>query len=212
MKTGTGLRGQLMSARTLLLVITFAAVAMAVTLAVQPGSGTAPAAADNASAPAPAGYIKIGDIKGEATDSAHKDWINLLSVSQSITRPMSSGISGSTRQRGAATFGDIVVVKEIDKSSPKLQESVATGQVFPRLELELASPSSTKSEPYLRYELTNVIVTNYRVSGSASGDPLPTETISLNYEEIKVTYTEVAKDGSKGGNVEYTWKVEEGTN
>ena len=36
-------------------------------------------------------YLELGDIKGEATDSAHKDWINLLSVSQSITRPMGSG-------------------------------------------------------------------------------------------------------------------------
>jgi hypothetical protein len=29
-----------------------------------------------------AGYLKIGDIKGEATAEGHKEWINLLSVSQ----------------------------------------------------------------------------------------------------------------------------------
>ena len=33
-----------------------------------------------------AGYLKIGDIKGESTDSSHKDWINLLSVSPSLNR------------------------------------------------------------------------------------------------------------------------------
>ena len=34
--------------------------------------------------------------------------------------------------------------------------------------------------------------------------------MSLNFEEIKVTYTETDSKGSKKGNVEYTWKVEEG--
>jgi len=33
-----------------------------------------------------AGYLKIGDIKGESTDEGHKDWINLLSVSQRRSR------------------------------------------------------------------------------------------------------------------------------
>ncbi len=28
-----------------------------------------------------AGYLKIGDIKGESVEPKHKDWINLLSVS-----------------------------------------------------------------------------------------------------------------------------------
>ena len=33
--------------------------------------------------------LRFTEIKGESTEpTAHKDWINLLSVSQSITRPM----------------------------------------------------------------------------------------------------------------------------
>ena len=35
------------------------------------------------------------------------------------------------------------------------------------------------------------------------------ETFSLNFEEIKVTYTEVDRTGATKGNVEYNWKVEE---
>lgn len=35
-----------------------------------------------------AGYLKYDGVDGESRDKDHKDWINLLSVSQSITRPM----------------------------------------------------------------------------------------------------------------------------
>lgn len=34
------------------------------------------------------GYLQFGDIKGESTEPKHHDWINLLSVSQNISRPI----------------------------------------------------------------------------------------------------------------------------
>ena len=126
-----------------------------------------------------------------------------MSFSHSITRGESS--SDSSRTRGEVTLGDVVVVKELDKSSPKLAESALVGKIFPKVEFQLASSSGT----YLKYELTNVMVTSYSISGDA--DDRPTEEVSLNFEEIKVTYTEMDSAGNKKGNVEYSWKVEEGT-
>jgi type VI protein secretion system component Hcp len=55
-------------------------------------------------------------------------------------------------------------------------------------------------------ELTNVTITSFQ-TGARDG-AAPTETLSLNYEEIKWTY--VHADRSKG-KVDATWKVEEGT-
>ena len=63
---------------------------------------------------------------------------------------------------------------------------------------------------YYRYELKNVLVTSYSVSGAAQSEDVPSEDFSLNFEEIKVTYTENDNKGKKKGNVEYGWKVEEG--
>lgn len=204
--------------RTLLLaVIAVAAIVMAVTLVLRSGGDSTPVAADSAaapsSAPATAGYIKFDGIDGEAIDRGHKDWIDILSVSHGISRPMSAGATGATRQRAAATYGDVVVVKELDKSSPKLMESLSTGAVIPTMALSVTRASADgTSTPYLQWELKNVMVTAYRISGATSGEDRPTETISLNYEEIKVTYTEQdAATGATKGNVEYNWKVEEGT-
>lgn len=150
------------------------------------------------------GYIKIGDIKGESTDTDHKDWINLLSVSSSINTPETSG-----RARGQAQFGDIVLTKEVDKSTPKLQEAIAQGKHFPEAEFELVRTSSDAGrQTYLKYELKNVLITSYELQSEP--DEVPTESLSLNYEEIKVTYTEYDGAGREKGKVEYTWKVEEG--
>jgi type VI secretion system secreted protein Hcp len=96
-----------------------------------------------------AGYLKIGDIKGESVDKDHKDWINLLSVSQSLTRPMSAGISGSTRQRASVTCGDVVCVKEMDASTPKLIQAVCDGTVFPKVQIDLCTSTGAGARvPY----------------------------------------------------------------
>ena len=158
--------------------------------------------ADNADA---AAFIKFDGVDGEATDSKHKDWINIESFSQSITREDSSS---SARARASAVFGDIVVTKQLDKSTPKIAEALASGKVYPSVDFELTSDTGSKTT-YLKYELKNVMVTSYSISGSAN--EVPMEEISFNYEEIKVTYTELDSSGSAKGNVEYTWKVEEGT-
>jgi type VI secretion system secreted protein Hcp len=116
-------------------------IVSAVMIYVMTGSGPDPAVADAVNSPlvspASGGYIKLGDIKGEATDKAHDGWIEVISMSQAITRQMASGITGSTRQRASAQYGDLILAKELDKSSPKLQEAVANGTHFPTITLEL---------------------------------------------------------------------------
>ena len=158
-----------------------------------------------------AGYLQIGDIKGEAQDKNHKEWINLLSVSQGVSRPMAAGASGSTRQRASATLGDIVCVKEMDSSSAKLIQAVCDGKNFETVKIDLVTSTGDDSrKPYFCWELKNVRVTQYDVSGATQGGAVPTESISLNYEQIKWTYDKMGKDGKSQGKVDAGWDVEEG--
>jgi len=178
-------------------------------------------------------YIKFEGIDGEAQDKEHEGWSEIVSFSQGISQP--GGATGTTRRRGDVVLEEIVVVKQLDKSSPKLAESICKGQVFPKVEIHLTGPSegSTCQGTFYVYELQNVMITSYKVSGSnplayaliapvpdvtmPSAGPFivqavdaPMEEISLNFEEIKVTYTECDPiTGKAKGNVEYTWKVEE---
>ncbi|TWT82341.1 hypothetical protein CA13_38030 [Planctomycetes bacterium CA13] len=157
-----------------------------------------------------AAYIKFDGVNGESRDKDHKDWSDLLTFSQTIHKPGGSA-TGATRRRGDTIMDDIQCTKELDKASPKTAEAVCNGKVFPKVEIDLtASYTDGGRVTYFRYELMNVSVTGYDVGGSGQAEDVPTETFSLNFEEIKVTYAEADTAGKVKGNVEYGWKVEEG--
>jgi len=153
-------------------------------------------------------FIQITGIDGEATDDTHKDWIEVLSYSFSMADP-GAGATGTTRRRGDVVLEDIVLVKEVDKSSPKLMEKCAKGEVIASLVIDVCRTGEGGSTTYYKYELENVMVTSFHSSGSTE-EGVPVETVTLNFEEITVTYTEIDTMGKSKGNVEFNWKVEEG--
>ena len=157
-----------------------------------------------------AAYIKFDGVDGEALDKDHKAWSDLASFGQALHQP-GGGATGATRRRGDVIMEDLSCSKELDKASPKIAEAVALGRVFPKVEIHLTASTTDEGRvTYYAYELINVMVTSYNVSGSGQAEDVPMEDFALNYEEIKVTYTENDSKGKKKGNVEYTWKVEEG--
>ena len=142
-------------------------------------------------------FMKLGDIKGEATDKGHKEWIIIQSMSSPIFRSIPEGAKDSQRSRGETTLGDIVVVRELDKSSTKLQESCAKGEFFKEVEIHFCTTVQNKQEPYLKYKLENVIVSSYSVHANASGDPLPSEEITLGYTAVEWVYVVVNPETGK---------------
>ncbi len=120
-------------------------------------------------------FMNLGDIKGEATDSGHKDWIILETMSSAINRSVPEGAKDQQRTKGSTTLGDVIIVRQLDKSSTKLQEACANGTFFKSVEIDFCTTVKNKQEPYLKYKLENVIVSSYAVNAHESGSPLPTE-------------------------------------
>ena len=157
-----------------------------------------------------AAYIKFDGIDGEFQDKDHKNWSVVSNFSQNLHRSL-GGRTGNSRRGGDVQFEDVEVGKELDKSSPKLAEATAKGQVFPKVEIhQTASYTNAGRVSYLKYELKNVLITSYTVNGRAENRP--EESLSLNFEEVKVTYVECDKEGKAKGNVDFSWKVEAGEN
>ena len=153
-------------------------------------------------------FVKFDGIDGESRiDDGHEAWCDILSFSQAIHRPGTG--TGATRRRGDVVLEGIVVSKEIDKCDPKLAESTLTGRIFPKVEIHLtAQYPDTGRLTYYAYELKNVQVVSYQIGGTT--EQVPVSEVSLNFEEIKVTYTENDSAGRTKGNIEYTWNVENG--
>ena len=97
-------------------------------------------------------FIKFDGVDGEAKDKDHKGWSDLLSMTWGVHKA-GGGATGQTRRRGVATVEDVVITKELDKSSPKLAEAVLYGQGLPQggnpqhghLRRRPAPPSSSTS-------------------------------------------------------------------
>ncbi|WDE06755.1 type VI secretion system tube protein Hcp [Thalassomonas viridans] len=144
-----------------------------------------------------AAYLKLGDIEGESVDREHKDWIIIESMSSPLFRAQASTDSSGQCQlelsgRDEPGLGDVVIVRELDKSSVKLQEASCGGTAahFDEAVIDLVSSKRRGRQPYLRYKLTNVIVTSYSISPgtNSAGDTVPMESFSLNFEAIEFEY------------------------
>jgi type VI secretion system secreted protein Hcp len=160
-----------------------------------------------------AGFLKIGDIKGQAEDAEHKDWIELLSVGQLLRRPMTSGSGGqASRQQSAVECPPVQVTKQLDKSTPKLAEAVCDGKTFPEVEVHLCtSEGASGRKPYYKIKMKNVKVTDHSLNASAQAGMGDTESMALNYTEIEWTYTSFGSDGKAQGDTKATFKVGPGT-
>ena len=147
-------------------------------------------------------FMKLGDIKGEATDTDHKDWILIESMSSPIFRSVPEGAKDQQRTKGETTLGDVVVVRQLDKSSTKLQEACANGTFFKEIEIHFCTTVKNKQEPYLTYKLSDVIISSFSMHGNASGSPLPSEQVTMGYTKAEWNYIVVdPKTGDKQGNV-----------
>jgi type VI secretion system secreted protein Hcp len=132
-------------------------------------------------------FLKLGDIKGESTDDQHKDWIALVSYSSGVSQASVAVGNGAARAVATAHCAPFNAHKLFDQASPTLLAAAMTGQHFPNAEVDFVRADDSR-EVFIKLELNDVVVSSAEQSGSVGGDSAPTESISLNFGSVKVTY------------------------
>jgi type VI secretion system secreted protein Hcp len=149
-----------------------------------------------------AAFMQMKGIDGEATDKNHDKWILIESMSSSIHRSITDGARDMERVRGRTTTADVVVVRQLDKSSTKIEEACANGTFYDQVEINFCTTVGNAQEPYLKYTLHDVIVTSYGCHCNAEAQPRPSEEITLGYTKVEWEYVEIdPKTGKKKGSV-----------
>jgi len=146
------------------------------------------AAAQTASA---AGYIRFDGIDGDVARGDHKNWCNLVSVSNPLSPPKPP-LAPAPAGVAKGGPGRIVVVKKVDKATPLLKQAAAKGTLLPSVDLDVAS-SDPGAGPYLHYKLERCFIKSWSTSGGAdAGRPSAagTETFTLEYSGIALHYAE----------------------
>jgi len=131
-------------------------------------------------------YLKIDGIKGESRDAKHKDTIDLESFSWGLSQGGTFG-SGGGGGAGKASFQDFHFVMKFNTASPALALACATGKHIPSAILT-ARKAGGKQEEYMTWKLADVLVSSYQTGGSAHGDVVPTDQISINFAKIDMDY------------------------
>ncbi len=73
-------------------------------------------------------FMKIRDIQGESRDKDHKDEIEVLSWSWGLSNQVASPSPGGGAGAGKTKFQDISFTHLVDKASPNLMLSCASGK------------------------------------------------------------------------------------
>ena len=147
-------------------------------------------------------YMDFDGIKGDVTTADYKGWIELNSFQFGVSRGVSSGAGGSTRESSSPSISEIVVSKYLDSASPKLYQDSLAGAFDTKVTIKMTSTTKNKVETFLTYELTDCGVSSYSQS---SGGDAPVESLSLNFVKIMMTPTPLDKSGQikKGDVVTY---------
>lgn len=153
-------------------------------------------------------YIKIGTIKGEATEANHKEWSNVVRFDFSLHLPTrSAGVAaGGPLSFGDVQFAALRIVKTLEKSSPDLFLACCKGQVLKEVVLEklkkVGDSTMTKS---FSIKLTDAVITSYEPQDDDE------EILTFAFVKIEFSYVSIGPDGKVKGTVTRFWDLKTNT-
>jgi type VI secretion system secreted protein Hcp len=150
-------------------------------------------------------FLKIDGIEGESEDHKHKNEIILESWSWGETNA-GTGHAGGGHGGGKVQMQDFHFVMKHNKASPKLMLACATGEHLKKSVLTCRKAGKDQQE-YLVVTLTDSLVSSYQTGGSAHGEVVPTDQISMNFAKIEWDYKMQKPDGSLGAGAKAGWDV-----
>src|SRR5437867_5487026 len=134
-------------------------------------------------------YLKIAGIDGDSLAVGHAGWIDVVSLRNALQTTIT--VDSGRPVAGLANFSPISLIKPVDRSTPKLQENLVTGNSALNAIIEIWTPGPTPKkivEIYLE-QVFAVSVDEIVPSGD-----LPTETVSLYFTKYRYTFFVYASD------------------
>ncbi len=152
-------------------------------------------------------YIKYGDIKGDVTAEGHlgsAGWVEVNSFQFGVGRGIASPTGGGDdRESSAPSISEIVVTKDMDKSSFSWLEASLWGEGV-AVQIDFCKTDKDKLEVYCTYKLSDAMVSGYSVS---SGGDKPTESLSFNFTKIEYEYTPMGKKNEGTTPMKTGWDI-----
>jgi type VI secretion system secreted protein Hcp len=152
-------------------------------------------------------FLKIEGIEGESADDKHKNEIDVMSFNFGATQGGVGSFAGG-HGAGKVSMQDFHFVTKINKASAKLFLSCAMGDHIKKAVLTVRKAGGGQQD-YYKITMSDVLISSYQNGGSAGGDSVPTDQVSLNFSKLEIEYKPQGADGKLQGpiNVGYDQKL-----
>jgi type VI secretion system secreted protein Hcp len=147
-------------------------------------------------------FLKIEGIEGESSDDKHKNEIDVLSYSWGVSQTGTASYGGGMGA-GKANFGDFNFMMRMNKATPKLMNSCATGEHIKGATLSCRKAGG-KQNDYMVYKFYDLLISSYQTSASSEE---PTESISFNYSKMEMEYKMQKADGTLAPGVQFKYDL-----
>jgi len=144
-------------------------------------------------------FLELTGIEGEATAKDMVKKIEIYSFSWGASNPTTVGSGGTGLSAGKVSVSSFNIMKKTEKSSPKLFLACCQGKHIDKAVVTMRKAAGEAGQKaFLIYTFENVMVESIQWSGSTGGDDTPTESVSLAFSKVAISYQQ---QDSKGGNV-----------
>jgi type VI secretion system secreted protein Hcp len=151
--------------------------------------------------------VKYGDIKGESKVEGFTDHFEVSSFQFGVGRGISSARGTSTREASIVSVSEITMTKQTDGTSIKFFEEALKGKLDQKVEIRFVRTGGAKPTAFFTVDLEGCGVSGFSLS---SGGDRPSESISLNFDKVKLGYDPVGDDLT-GAPAYYTWDLSKAT-
>ena len=152
-------------------------------------------------------FLKLDGLDGESVRAGFEKWIEIYSFSLGASNPTTIGSGGEGAASGKVVISSFNLMKKTDSTSPNMFQKCCAGKHYPKASVWLNKAGGDKSISYLKWDFTEVFVDSIQWSGASGGDDTPTESVSLAFGSVNISYTPQKADGSPGSPVIAGWNL-----
>jgi type VI secretion system secreted protein Hcp len=151
-------------------------------------------------------FLKIEPtVDGESQAKGHEKQIEIFSFSLGASNP-SSVATGGGSGAGKVDISSLSIQKQVDLASSKLFLKCCNGTHFDKATLFVREAGGDAPVEYWTMEMKQVFVDSVSWGGAAGGGK-PSESVSLSFAEVKITYYSQDEHGAKKDKMEGGWNV-----
>lgn len=142
-------------------------------------------------------FMSYAGIKGNASDSNHRQWLDVDDLHWGVRRKITSPTSTQgDRESSNAQISDLTLTRHVDRASPYLFLEACCGKGTEVTIHLCKTGKGTGSETYIEYVLKNALISYYDAEADAQSDIRPTEQITISFVDLEVKYTPYDENGT----------------